>query len=558
MEGFTGREEALREKVKEKKNLIAFCVAIAYSCFLICHAWLACEFTEKDMAGFRYEIPLLSGSIFLLAGSLFMVWLIFIKKAKMSTIYLGMSFVTLSLFLWTQTPLHHHDNEFQYDSAYVLSNMLLGQEEKVGLAGGGLKRYYRRECDDFMHYCAYNNFILSYADMQREMFSSPKTEETQLVKQKTYQGAVSEPLYFYFPQAIGFCVARILELNVYWLLYLGRLFVAITCTFITWRAMKNTPAFQEIFLICGMLPTTIWSYTTVSRDALILAFGFYIASKSLQIVYGNEKAKWWDYLLLFTALLLLAPYKFVYVPLLLLLGLLVCKKGREGKINGKVLTILAAVVVFVAGFFVFINYDYLKRFLTGANVASLGEGGPFTIPYALANPGHILVIVLRTIVKSTVRFAANMIAIGDYGGGIHKEMAVIELLFIAIMILWNNRPGKNRGEIRLTVMERGIIICSWLAVSGMIYLAYLLLTPCTNDVIIGIQGRYFTPVLPLMIISCCGLNFVKNIKNKYWVKMMEFLDSVPVRQSVLAGIYGLALFVVVNMFVWVMTYVHPV
>ena len=548
----------MQERLKQKKSFIVILIAIAYGCFLIAHAWLACKYTAKDMVGFRYEIPLLLGSMFVLAGNIFIVWLIFIKKASISTIYAGMSFVILSLFLWTQTPLHHHDNEFHYDSTYVMSNILLGEESPVGLAGGRVRTYLRRQCDEFMHYCAYNNFLPSYADMQREMFSNPKTEETQLVERKAYQGAVSEPLYFYIPQAIGFCVARILELNVYWLMYLGRLFLAVASTFITWKAIKNAPAYKEIFFVCGLIPTTIWSYTTVSRDALILAFSFYYTSKCLQLVYEEKKCSWLDYALLLGALLLLAPYKFVYIPLALLLGLLVCKKSAGRKMNGKLIGVLAVAVIIVIGFFVLINYDYMKKFLMGANTAAIDGSMPFTLPYVLANPLEALIIVLRTIIKSTIRFAANMIAIGDYGGGIHKEMAVIELIFIAIMILWNNRTGKRKGEIRLTVMERGIIIGSWLAVSGMIYLAYLLLTPCTNDVIIGIQGRYFTPVLPLMLISFCGIKVIKNIKNKYWVKIMDFLDQESVRQGVMLGIYGLALFVVVNMFVWVMTYVHPV
>ena len=84
------------------------------------------------------------------------------------------------------------------------------------------------------------------------------------------------------------------------------------------------------------------------------------------------------------------------------------------------------------------------------------------------------------------------------------------------------------------------------------------LTPYTNDVIIGIQGRYFTPAFPLMIISMCSIPMMKKIKNKYWMKMTECLDSIIVKQWVLLGIYGLALFVSVNMFVFVMTYIRPV
>ena len=543
---------------KDKKSIALLSITFIFVVGLIAYAWIFSTNTKKDLAGFEYGVPLTIGSIFLLTGSGVVFWLVCVKKAEMSTIYLTMSFVVLSLFLWTQTPLHHHDNQFHYDSTYVLSNIIMGQETEVGIAGGKVKSYTRRECDKFMHYSSYNSFITFYADMQKEMFQNVKAENTKIVETRTYQGAVSEPLYFYLPQAIGFTIARLLNLNVYWLLYLGRLFLAAASVLLTWRAIKNTPVFKEIFLLCGMIPTTIWSYVTVSRDALILAFSFYVTSKCLQITYSKEKIKWWDYGLLFGALLLLAPYKFVYIPLVLLLALIIYRKRERGFRQRKIWLLVGAAVAVVAVFFILINFDYIKTYLTGANRGALGEGAPFTIPYILSNIGKTIAVVLKTMATSTHRYVANMIAIGDYGGGIHKEMVVVELLFIFIILCWNNQPSKRNVEIQISFVERGIMILTWLAISGMIYLAYLMLTPCTNDVIMGIQGRYFTPALPLMLISVCNINYLKKIRNKYWVKIMNRLDDSVVRQGVLLGIYGLALFVAVNMYVWVMTYVHPV
>lgn len=545
----------MKKILQDKKSIIFFIVAILYCVGVIVYAWISSENTKKDLMGFQYELPFILGSLFLIAGSLWLVWLICVKKAELHNIYLAMSFVVLSLLVWTQTPLHHHDNQFHYDSTYVLSNILLGQEESVGIGGGRVETYYRRECDQFMQYASFHRFIEAYADMQQGMFSQITTDDIQLIETKSYQNFVSEPLYFYLPQALGFVVARVLNLNVYWLLYLGRVFVAAACSLITWRAIKNTPVYKEIFLICGMIPTTILSYVTVSRDALILAFGFYYASKCFQIAYSEEGIKWWDYILLFASLLLLAPYKFVYIPFVLLLGIILYKKRKPGKGNRKLWIFAALVLVIVGIFFVALNYEYIKTYLTGANKSSLGENAPFTISYVLMNPIQTLSVVGKTIVTSTVRYTANLIAIGDYGGGIHKEMVVVEAVFIIIMILQTNKENRDKNDYALSLAERSVITLTWLAISGMIFLAYLMLTPYTNDVIIGIQGRYFTPAFPLMIISLCSIPAIKNIKNKYWTAMMDYLDSKVVRQSVLLGIYGLAIFVAVNMYVYVMTYI---
>ena len=535
-----------------RKRIISGSVFFIFWFGLILYA-LYFSATAAPIKGFDYRLPFAAGSLFLAFGSFWVYWRTVVKKTELYKLYIVMSFVVLSLLLWTQTPLHHHDNQFHYDSTYVLSNMIMGHDTQVGIWGGRVEEYERRGCDVFRQYAAFENFPQAYADMQENMFAKPFSDNSDMVRMEPYLRFVSEPLYFYLPQALGFCLARILNLNVHWLLYLGRAFVAITCVWITGRAIRNTPVYKEIFLVCGLIPTTILSYVTVSRDALILAFSFYFISKCFQMLYEDKKHNFWDYLFWISSILLLAPYKFVYIPLIVLFGFFVIKNGRLGKPDVKKIALIIAAVLGILLFFCVINYDYILKYLTGANKSSLGQGGPFTIPYMLSNPVRTAAVVVRTILLSTIRYAANMIAIGDYGGGIHKEMVLVEAVFIMIIILWTNRKSEN--DFLLPAAERIIIVLGWLLVSAMIYLAYLTLTPVTNDVIIGIQGRYFTPVLPLMLISFCSFKGIKNIENKTWTGITEVFNTEETRSLVYLGIYGLALVVAVNMYVWVIAFI---
>lgn len=541
---------------KDKKVIAILGVAFLYCIGLIAYAWISSANTTKDLVGFRYGVPLAIGSIFLLIGSIFVFWLVCVKKAEMHNVYLGMAIVIYSLFLWAMPPLHGHDIQFHYDTTYVLSDEILGGEiEELKIGKNSLHNYPRRECDRFMHYSLYNNYIQAYADMQTEMFSVSKAEETQLKEVATYQGEISVPKYFYYPQAIGFSIARILGLNVFWLMFLGRLFICMVCVFLTCRTIKNAPFAKELFLVCGLIPTTMFSFANVSRDALIIAVSFYFISKCLQISYSSKKNKWWDYFLLFISLVLVVPYKIVYVALVLLLALLVCKKYKEKTFNKKHLVICGIFVTALASVFVMINFNYLRNYLTGENSYSMGENAPFTVPYILNNLGQTVGVVINTLVTSSVRYFANMIAIGDLGGGIHKEMVVVEVLFMILLVLMtSNSKGK---ECEISAIERLIITLTWIGVSGLVIFAFLLCTPYTNDVIIGIQGRYFAPALPLMMLSFCNVKWIKEIKNRYWIRFMDCLNHTIVKKSVLLGVYGLSLFVVVNMYVWVMTYVHP-
>ena len=540
----------MKQLLKEKKYVVITGVSIIYCLGLIAYAWFSSLRTSKDLAGFSFAAPLTIGSIFLICCSILVVWVVYVKKAKIHNIYLIMAVAIFSMFLWAQPAGHAHDIQFHYDSTYVLSNQILNQNtEQIKTGQGGLGSYWRRESDVFIPYTAFEKYIDYYADAQEAMFTNPRAENTALVKSNTYQGTISVPLYFYLPQAIGFAVARLLGLNVFWMLLLGRLCICGTSVWLTWRTIKNAPFAKELFFICGLIPTTILSYASISRDALILAFSFYFTSKCMQIVYNDGTQKWWDYVLLIISLVLLVPYKLVYIPFIFLLTIIMYRNCKYGIWKKKYIGVGALICFVIIGIFITFNFGFIQSYLSGTNSYSMGEGAPFTLPYILDNPGTALKVVVKTIVTSTVRYFANMIAIGDYGGGIHKEMVAVSAFFMAVLILASNKRDSINQK-RILPMERCIRVVTWGGISGLIIFAYLLCTPYTNDIIIGVQGRYFTPALPLILLSFWGIGRLKMLENGYWIRITDFFDKEIIKRSILLGMYGLSLFVVVNMYVW--------
>ena len=540
--------------MKNKGKVVSIIITIIYSLGLGIYAFVSSANTKVDFCGFDFKIPIMVGTIFLLIGSLCIIRSVFNEKTKIHNLYLGMAIVIYSLLLWTMPPLHGHDICFHFDSSYVMSNKLLRIEVEGWESGNNnLSGYLIREEDRCLEFSEFYNYVEVYAKAQEDMLGNSKVKKAELVYTDTFQGEVSVPMYFYIPQAIGFTIARLLNLNVFWLLYLGRLCMCAVCIAITYMAIKNIPFGKEFLLVCGMIPTTLLSCASISRDALILASSFYFIAKCLQIAYVDKKQSWREYFLLFASLILLVPYKLVYIPFIILLGLLVYKNGKSRKWNKKHLFVGACILLLVAVIFIIINYNYLKMYITGVNSYSMGEDSPFTVPYVLANLGQTVEVIIKTLMTSVVRYYANMIAIGDFGGGIHKEMVIVDTLCIIILVLATYNKDKT-NRIKVTIVERLIMILTWVSVAGMVMLAFLLCTPHTNDVIIGIQGRYFTPVLPLVILGFCNFDGVKFKNSKYWNYVVKVLDKVMVKRTMLLGVYAVSLFVVVNMYVWVVTY----
>ena len=531
----------------KKETFYTMIIIIFYCIGLFFYAWYRTETSGKSLEGFNYQAPLILSGILLLSGSCFIVWLIYEKKSEIHHIYMAMSIIIFTLFLWVQPPGHVHDIQFHYDSTYVLSNKILKQDtEELTMGKGGLHSYYRRKSDSFLPYTSFENFINYYADSQENLLKYPRTEEISLVENDTWQGTISVPLYFYFPQALGFSIARLLKLNMFWMLLLGRVFICMASVYLNYRAIKNTPIGKEILLICGLIPTTLLSYGTFSRDALILAFSFYFTGKCLQLTYSNRKIPWWEYGVLFLSLLILIPNKVVYVGFVVLLGLPFCKRYKRGNWNKRHLVTIVVVISSMLLIFGLLNLEFFKFYLWKKGSGIITENSPFTIPYILSNLGLTVKVILKTLSTSTVRYFANMIAIGDYGGGIHKEMVVVAVVLILLIML-----GMEKSKVKISLKERGIMAATWIMISLTIVLGYLLYTPHNNDVIIGVQGRYFTPVLPLMILSFCCIMPEKISSCRIWENITDFMNKRIVRGTILMGMYCLALFVVVNMYAWI-------
>ena len=75
----------------------------------------------------------------------------------------------------------------------------------------------------------------------------------------------------------------------------------------------------------------------------------------------------------------------------------------------------------------------------------------------------------------------------------------ITLLVFFLIVLEIGSMERSRREIRPS--ERGIMFAVFALTAGFILLGSILWTPSTSDVVMGLQGRYLTPVLPLLCLT---------------------------------------------------------
>ncbi len=291
--------------------------------------------------------------------------------------------------------MYGFDEMFHVDSAYVLSNMMMGQGKYVE---GDKKAYNRRICDEFDQLPRYagQDLVSYYEVLQEEMFEKTTKEDFALIQQKFFRGVPCSPLTLYFPQAVGMTIARLLKLNGHLLLLLAKICTIASVITIIYLAIKNAPIAKELFLYLDWMPMTLMQGVTLSRDALLIALSFYFISKCLQITYSEDNAKIKDVILLILTLVQLVPNKMIYLPICILLLLPIFKIFGKIKIQKRhiIFCIIGFVIIF--GLFWKANAHYLINYIRGTNTYSLAEESPYTVQMVLQNPVRAVGVVINT------------------------------------------------------------------------------------------------------------------------------------------------------------------
>lgn len=79
------------------------------------------------------------------------------------------------------------------------------------------------------------------------------------------------PFWGYIPQAIGIFLAKLLDLNVIWMLWLGRICNLLFYAGIVSMAIKKTPYLKIPLMVVACMPITLYQAASINIDSMIFA-----------------------------------------------------------------------------------------------------------------------------------------------------------------------------------------------------------------------------------------------------------------------------------------------
>ncbi len=305
--------------------------------------------------------------------------------------------------------------------------------------------------------------------------------------------------FAYVPQALGIGLARLLGLGSVILLYLGRLGNLLFFVGMTWLAMRRLPFGKEVLFGVALLPMTLHLSASFSYDVMIMACIFCLTAICLDLAFQKERVTWQDVAVLMVLMAVSGPCKMVYAVMMGLCLLIPVRKfGGWGRWALSALAVGGAWAVAMY----LVNSQTIATYATETEsyVQWAGEPG-YSLTLLLHQPVQAVRMFYQTILWQAAYYHQTMI--GAYLGNLDPVLDVpylLVLLFMAgLLVLSMKKPGESlalNGGRRIWVG----VLCAGCAAATMLSML-IAWTPLSSNVINGVQGRYFLPFLPVLLMS---------------------------------------------------------
>lgn len=447
---------------------------------------------------------------------------------SLESIYLAAGTTLGILYLLVLAPLSAPDEISHYMGAYQLSSRLLGQPSNA-VTGHVLIRpqdIWLEDVEDCWEYEeSEDGYVQPAADTTADsgFLGETLTEKTYEViraqgifgdryplaadnreemKQSLilspYPPVVTTPVA-YIPQALGISLARVFHMNAIMVVYLGRLFNLLFFVGMTFLAMKRLPFGKEVLFGVALLPMTLHLSASFSYDVMILGSMFYLTAVCLDLAYEKERVQIKDVAVIGLLMAAAGPCKLIYG---VLMGL--CLLIPVRKFGGWKPWTAAAAAVFAA-------WGLSMLLINGQTIASYATETESVVPWA-EEAGYSLTLLLHRPLQAVRMFYQtflwqaeyyHMTMIGAYLGNLDTVLDVpylVVLLFTAgLLCLAAKKPGERQrmsagNRIWVAVL---CMVCTLAAMASML----IAWTPLSSPVISGVQGRYFLPFLPVLLMA---------------------------------------------------------
>jgi uncharacterized membrane protein len=244
------------------------------------------------------------------------------------------------------------------------------------------------------------------------------------------------------------------------------------------------------------MPMTLQLAASFSYDAIVNGLALLFLAYCLSAIYEKPPMKKREFAVLCISGALLAPSKIVYLPLIFLCILIPRKKFSS--VKRYVLSIVSVLGISIASLAAFMKLSHTGVSTTGQNLVAWTGTPGYTVSYILHHFVSSIGFLLNNIYVCLDGYFIQLI--GKDLGWFNVDLPFyIILLFFVLLLLSAVKQNDDPYEVKVTHK-------AWFAIVsiGIFLLIELALwtswTPIGSATILGVQGRYFIPILPVLLI----------------------------------------------------------
>lgn len=403
-----------------------------------------------------------------------------VKTKKIETVYL---FTVLALgffYCFVIIPFAVPDESMHASTVYRISNEIMGVPD-TSSDGTIYKRTddaateLNNDCNLYQYYIVYD-----------QLFS--KVGNADLYETGYRDTGVSPILYA--PAVVGVTAGRLLGLGTVPMYMLARLLTLLAFSMMTWWAMKKLPFGKSALFIICVLPMTLQQAASVSYDAIVNGVTILFAAVCFSMAFRKESLKKTDIVL--TAVLgiiLIMAKSGAYLPLVLLIAMIPAAKFGGQKRKWIVFGCFCGMLMLIF----LMNSIGLVVGDTTSQAISTQESDFYSLGYILTHPGVVFNVGMGTFLLNSGYYISTMIGqkLGFLNIYLDDIVVYSYLLLLGLSALATENDTHVISIKQKTLMFAGIAFSTALVLLSM----WLFITPKNSGVIMGVQGRYFIPLL---------------------------------------------------------------
>jgi uncharacterized membrane protein len=304
----------------------------------------------------------------------------------------------------------------------------------------------------------------------------------------------------YAAQALAFRLAASAGVRPLGLMYVARIAGTLIGILLLWLAIRVTPSQHYSMAAIALLPTIAASRSTINADAITIGLALLFTALTLRAVQRTAPIARGEVFILALAALGIASAKGAYIPMALLP--LAIPGIRFQSPHHRITTLAACILPAIAGglgwmllvkSFLFSGFEY--RTLAGTPMPDQ------QLAFILHDPIGYVRVIFHTLFETSFLLSSLQGLLGEFSHSnvIFPEWAYwsVGTLGVATVLLDEKDPLRSyRAPTRAFAL--GIFVICF---AGAITLLYVQWSPVRAPVISGFQGRYFAPVLPLLVLA---------------------------------------------------------